>query len=403
MSGGVSTAQAGGEPLELTVSALRDELAGLRASAQLRAVIEQAKGVLMEREGISADEAFRQLRRLSQEHNARLVEVASMVVALASPEQATISPGAVDVLTGRIPASRAPSPAWRALQSSVEVRDRVAAAVLDSVAGATADGDEAARLLADVLAGHDVARVALYRTELDGALRLVGQVGVPADVISAWRTMPPSRELPMVRAALDRRALFHVDRATRVRQFPAVAGVAAWYGASAAIPVVLDPPDGPVGGVVGLSWDEARRFTDAQRDAICAAALRVARLALPQVRPRDPELWWLTALQALHLDPWLVVQVVRDDTGRAVKLRVVDAAPDLTDAPDWLGRRLLELWPDLAADGTWTTLIGLARTGGLWTTTVTAPSDAPWGTPGTRVRALRLGRYIVLVWRRLGR
>lgn len=403
MSGGASAVQTGGESLEVTVSTLRDELAGLRASAQLRAVIEQAKGVLMEREGISADEAFLQLRRLSQEHNARLVEVASMVVALASPEQAAISPGAVDVLTGRIPASRAPSPAWRALQSSVEVRGRVAATVLDSVAGAAADGDEAAQLLADVLASHDVAQVTLYRTELDGALRLVGQVGVPADVISAWRTMPPSRELPMVRAVLDRRALFHVDRATRLRQFPAVAGVAAWYGASAAIPVVLDPPDGPVAGVVGLSWDEARGFTGAQRDAICAAVTRVARLALPQVRPRDPELWWLTALQALHLDPWLVVQVVRDDTGRAVKLRVVDAAPDLADATDWLGRRLLELWPELAADGTWTTLIGLARTGGLWTTTVTAPSDAPWGTPGTRVRALRLGRYIALVWRRPGR
>lgn len=161
MSGGASAVQTGGESLEVTVSTLRDELAGLRASAQLRAVIEQAKGVLMEREGISADEAFLQLRRLSQEHNARLVEVASMVVALASPEQAAISPGAVDVLTGRIPASRAPSPAWRALQSSVEVRGRVAATVLDSVAGAAADGDEAAQLLADVLASHDVAQVTL--------------------------------------------------------------------------------------------------------------------------------------------------------------------------------------------------------------------------------------------------
>jgi AmiR/NasT family two-component response regulator len=56
-------AQAAGEPLES------------------RAVIEQAKGVLMACHGIDADEAFGLLRRQSQHRNVKLREVAHDVVA----------------------------------------------------------------------------------------------------------------------------------------------------------------------------------------------------------------------------------------------------------------------------------------------------------------------------------
>ncbi|MCB0920973.1 MAG: ANTAR domain-containing protein [Actinobacteria bacterium] len=56
-------------PLTETVAALGKEVRDLRAAARMRAVIEQAKGVLVERHGISLDEAFAQLRSMSQEHN----------------------------------------------------------------------------------------------------------------------------------------------------------------------------------------------------------------------------------------------------------------------------------------------------------------------------------------------
>jgi GAF domain-containing protein len=52
-----------------------------------RAVIEQAKGVLMAREGIDADEAFDLLRRQSQHRNVKLREVAHDVVASTSPDR----------------------------------------------------------------------------------------------------------------------------------------------------------------------------------------------------------------------------------------------------------------------------------------------------------------------------
>jgi len=68
-----------------TIMALRDEVAGLREAGLLRAIIEQAKGVLMERERISSEEAFARLRSTSQEHNVRLVEVAATFVGVTVP------------------------------------------------------------------------------------------------------------------------------------------------------------------------------------------------------------------------------------------------------------------------------------------------------------------------------
>jgi len=42
-------------------------------------VIGQAKGILMQRRGINADEAFDLLRRFSQELNVKLAEVAALL------------------------------------------------------------------------------------------------------------------------------------------------------------------------------------------------------------------------------------------------------------------------------------------------------------------------------------
>ncbi len=56
------------------------EAAQLRQALQSRDVIGQAKGILMERRGISADEAFDVLRRASQSLNIKLTTVAQTLV-----------------------------------------------------------------------------------------------------------------------------------------------------------------------------------------------------------------------------------------------------------------------------------------------------------------------------------
>ena len=59
---------------------LRAEVQGLREALENRDVIGQAKGILMERHGISADEAFGRLVRISQDTNVKLHTVAEQLV-----------------------------------------------------------------------------------------------------------------------------------------------------------------------------------------------------------------------------------------------------------------------------------------------------------------------------------
>ena len=55
---------------------LRNEIAGLLKAVESRDVIGQAKGILMERQKISADEAFDALRVASQQSNIKVVDLA---------------------------------------------------------------------------------------------------------------------------------------------------------------------------------------------------------------------------------------------------------------------------------------------------------------------------------------
>lgn len=68
-------------------AASREATASIRASAERRAVIEQAKGVLMMVYGVESDEAFELLRRASNEANIAVRDIAySLVHLLAAPD-----------------------------------------------------------------------------------------------------------------------------------------------------------------------------------------------------------------------------------------------------------------------------------------------------------------------------
>jgi GAF domain-containing protein len=64
----------------MATSAAELEVAQLREALRTRDVIGQAKGILMERRGISADEAFDTLRRASQSLNIKLRQLAETLV-----------------------------------------------------------------------------------------------------------------------------------------------------------------------------------------------------------------------------------------------------------------------------------------------------------------------------------
>ena len=146
-------------------------------------------------------------------------------------------------------------------------------------------------------------------------------------------------------------------------------------------------------------WSTSEEF-DADRVALITETVqRVAPLLLRNAAAADPELEWLNTVLRLHLDPWLLLEAIPNSKGVVSDFVVLDVSPVITDATGWVGRRLLELWPELADDGVGPALAGLARSGGAWSMTVAARSPAPWGLAGSRVRAVRLGSRIVMVWR----
>ena len=63
--------------------ALREELREAQTKLVERKVIERAKGFLMQQKGVSEDEAFRLLRKLAMDRNAKLLDVAQQVVDVA--------------------------------------------------------------------------------------------------------------------------------------------------------------------------------------------------------------------------------------------------------------------------------------------------------------------------------
>lgn len=391
------------EPAESTlidvVRSMGEEIRGLRAASRTRAVIEQAKGVLVERHHISLDEAFDRLRRMSQEHNVRLVEVAATIVGVAVTDT---EPGDLhlpeELLLGRMAPSPAASPTWQALRRQPGVRAGVASVLAEAMAGATDRGDDAVALMVDLLAPHGVDAATLYRTEDDGSLRLVGQHGVPGDVISSWRSIPPLRDIPYVRAVDEGSAMFWRDKAERAAQFPSVGDGRTDFSASAVVPI-LD--GGSAIGIAGLLWEQPQDFDDDRIHAITGVVQRLGVMLLRDATTEDPDQRWLEALLKLHLDPWIVLNASQAHVTTLGDSVVEDAAHRLVGADTWLGRRWVEVWPTAIHDRVWSALEELRASGGAWSMTVdgTEPGDMPWGRPGTRVRAVRLGRRIVIVWR----
>ena len=60
--------------------ALREEVEDLKEALEARKVIERAKGLLMERHGMSEEEAFRRIRKLSMDRRKPMKEVAEAIV-----------------------------------------------------------------------------------------------------------------------------------------------------------------------------------------------------------------------------------------------------------------------------------------------------------------------------------
>ncbi|WP_412543947.1 SpoIIE family protein phosphatase [Longispora sp. K20-0274] len=264
------------EALSGMVARLRSERDGLRRAMRNRAVIEQAKGVLVERMAIDPQAAFDQLVELSTHTNVKLVDLAAALVATRAP-----APAALDDDDGCLPGMEAldqftppeePRPAAEPISADVEAL-RAQHQLLSARIGTARTYDELAATLADSAAGWPPpSAVTVLESEADGALLLVGAAGLSAESRSQWERVPPIQDLPIVAAAQTRSPVLVTDAPED------------WWLSRAVVALPLLHED-RVLGVVSLGWDAPLDVDD----EVCAylyalaepCARRFAELAAP--------------------------------------------------------------------------------------------------------------------------
>ncbi|WP_280506069.1 ANTAR domain-containing protein [Nocardia farcinica] len=171
--------------LAATVERLRAEIARAQAAADGRALIEMAKGVLVERLRCGPTQAARQLDALADQAGVTALELAAELVNQAAQDK--LSATVEEFL------QRTAEPE----QSSAAVRLRTA----ESALLATGDPQRVAQsVLEHALVPLGATAVAIWSVGTDGSLSLVGFAGIDLPEAERWRYVPPGVPTPARRA-----------------------------------------------------------------------------------------------------------------------------------------------------------------------------------------------------------
>ncbi|MFI9270938.1 SpoIIE family protein phosphatase [Kitasatospora sp. NPDC052896] len=401
----------GTEPPEATIDRMRSEITGLRQAMRTRAVIEQAKGLLVARLRCTPEQAFDWLVRRSQDSNRKLVDLAAELLGRAAPPTGADDAGAPvaarapanapapDAAPPPVPPTAPRRPAPAALTTELARKYHLAAAAL----GAARTPDELARALHEVgLAPLAAGAVALTVLEPDGALRLVGSHGVPTHQLSQWQRIPPHTAVPSVRAARGGSPVWAEQAADPGHATSTVPGRSV-----CALPLEIG---GRTIGSLAVGWPE-QRGPDRATTRYLAALARLCAGELPRVLPdragESPgEPWFRAVLDAL-LDPVLILESVRALDGGPVDLRVRHANAATVDlagrtAADLVGGRFTELYPGLVAAGVLARLLAVVTGGEPYQEQVEPFVELVGGAPRAASLTLRATPFLdgVLVsWR----
>ena len=310
----------------------RHELDRMRAAAVGESVVAMARGVLMERLGLSPAEAESQLAGLAA---ATGVSPAEMAASVLSPDTgaavAVPAPGSGD------PPRRPP-------------RGQPGAALADAEAELAADGAELAGTVAAQLTRLGVTGVALWLIEADGTLGLLGSVGLSGAETSRWRHIPPQFDCPAQRVAHSAADLWWNAGRPEADDIP----VTGCPGAARAV-LALRERNGQLLGVMEASWPEPVAVFEneirQQLASLAAGCARVvgARLAHGDLAAAQPSPAVYTLLDGLA-DSVLVAQAIRDAAGQLTDFSIEHVSPGFADpagrpAPDVARLTLLEAYP----------------------------------------------------------
>ncbi|UOZ04138.1 SpoIIE family protein phosphatase [Amycolatopsis sp. WQ 127309] len=323
-----------------TVARLRAEVDHAHAVADGRALIELAKGVLMERLHCSPADAAKQLESLARRSGLTPLEFAADVVGEAAEDR--ITDVAQDFLA-------------RTEADSVAVRLRTAES------GALAAGDTqrvAESILEHALRPLGATAVAVWLAGPDGSLTLAGSAGFSAEEAARWRYVPPGVATPARSALIERDTEWFTTLASS--GLPSIGQHTLAGGGRVAVPTGTG---GRIIGVVEMCWPEPlpaepgreRRQLEALAE-LCAHTLDtwdgvVAPLAAGGAGDLLGEL--VDFVDGLH-DPAVLLSPCLDGGDRLSDFRIHHANVRFADPGGrprslLVGSRLLEAYP-LAAE-----------------------------------------------------
>ncbi|MGW0811595.1 GAF and ANTAR domain-containing protein, partial [Nonomuraea sp. NPDC002799] len=308
--------------LAATVERLRREVADARRAADDRALVELAKGVLVERLRCGPVQAAEQLATLAGKAGVSRLELAADVV-------------------NQVARDRISEAAEEEPDLSVHLRAAESAAL-----GASDTQAVARSVLEHALGPLGATAVAVWAAGPGTCLTLAGYAGFGEEEARRWRHVPPGVVTPAGQALAERRTIWHTDPG-----LPSIGSRAAG-GGRVTTPMVVA---GRLLGALEICWPHVLppqpRRIERQIEALaelCAHTLDAPFAPLGAAVPAVSE---LTDLADALPDPAVVLRAHLDADGEPADFRVQHVNGRLADpVPFMAGGLLLEAYP-LAAGG----------------------------------------------------
>ncbi|MFK4123720.1 SpoIIE family protein phosphatase [Streptomyces longwoodensis] len=334
--------------LAATVERLRREVRAAQAEAEGRALVELAKGVLVERLGCGPAAAARHLTELAEQAGVTPLELAVDVINQSAQDRLSeVTLGFLDTVAGR---ARAAEDA----EAAVRLRTAESGALAAQDTQAVADS-----LLQHALGPLGAVAVAIWSAGPDGSLTLAGSAGFAPGESARWHYVPPD-VATVARRGLTERTGHWVESLART-SLPSIGRHLFPDGGRVALPAGTG---GRIHGVLEIVWPtplvpqppQVVRQMEALAE-LCAHTLETSRPPEPSERPPGPlpdatELMDLA--DGLH-DPALVLVPHLDGAGGLADFRIQhvnDRFLDPAGRPRAVvnGALLLEAYPMAAGD-----------------------------------------------------
>ncbi|MEV0390345.1 SpoIIE family protein phosphatase [Nonomuraea sp. NPDC050643] len=379
--------------LAATIERLRGEVLRAQSAAEGRALLELAKGVLIERLRCSVTSAARQLATLAEQAGLTQLELAADIINQAAQDRIS------EVARAFLAATHSDEPAREAADIAVRLRSAESGVLQATDAQAVVES-----LLEHALNPLGATAVAVWEAGPDGSLTLAGYAGFSAEEARRWRYVPPGVETPARRALVEREGVWLNNLSAL--GLPSI-GQREVPGGRVTVPAGTG---GRIFAVLEVGWPlplapqppQIRKQIEALAE-LCAYSLDVPDAPAPADEARE-----LVDLADTLPDVALVLRPCLDGEGRLGDFRIQHANASFVDPAGRprnmvVGARLLEAYP-LAAEegGLWERIERVHATGEPFRADQMTLTAMVGQVPLASVAAVGITRHrdsVLLIWR----